>query len=133
MEKQEWKNENNGKTFFQVFVKWIIDSSLVGFVSSAVPGDVNCLFLFVFDTEDGGAAKESVNEEVRETAAERRQRRMKEKLEKAKLRKKALFDSEYDAAGNSADGNTFFDEWKSEMEIQAKVRSICEYFRYLLV
>jgi len=46
---------------------------------------------------------------------------MKEKLEKAKLRKKALFDSEYDAVGNSGDGKTFFDEWKSEMELQAKV------------
>ena len=78
--------------------------------------------------EDGGSAKESVNEEVRETAAERRQRRMKEKLEKAKLRKKALFDSEYDATGNSADGKTFFDEWKSEMELQAKVGGIFEYF-----
>jgi len=77
--------------------------------------------LFVLDTEDGGATKESVSEDVRETAAERRQRRMKEKLEKAKLRKKALFDSEYDAAGNSTDGGTFFDEWKSEMELQAKV------------
>lgn len=80
-------------------------------------------------TEDGGAAKE-LDEEVRETAAERRRRRMKEKLEKAKLRKKALFDSEYDAMGNSADGKTFFDEWKSEMELQAKV-SFCEYFRSL--
>jgi len=48
---------------------------------------------------------------------------MKEKLEKAKLRKKALFDSEYDAGGNSGDGKTFFDEWKSEMEVQAKVSS----------
>jgi len=46
---------------------------------------------------------------------------MKEKLEKAKLRKKALFDNEYDAGGNSSDGKTFFDEWKSEMELQAKV------------
>jgi len=72
------------------------------------------------DTGDGTSVKESVDE-ARETAAERRQRRMKEKLEKAKLRKKALFDSEYDAVGNSADGKTFFDEWKSEMELQAKV------------
>jgi len=80
------------------------------------------------DTEDGEGTKESVSEDVRETAAERRQRRMKEKLEKAKLRKKALFDSEYDATGNSADGGTFFDEWKSEMELQAKVGNVLYLF-----
>jgi len=73
--------------------------------------------LFTSDSGDGGSA----DEEVRETAAERRQRRMKEKLEKAKLRKKALFDSEYDAMGNSSNGKTFFDEWKSETELQAQV------------
>jgi len=54
---------------------------------------------------------------------------MKEKLEKAKLRKKALFDSEYDASGNSTEGNTFFDEWKAEMELQAKVSSMREYLQ----
>jgi len=78
--------------------------------------------LFVLGTGDDKSASELVDE-VRETAAERRQRRMKEKLEKAKLRKKALFDSEYDAGGNSGDGKTFFDDWKSEMELQAKVSS----------
>ena len=86
------------------------------------------LISFVLGTEDGGAGKELDEEEVRETATERRQRRMKEKLEKAKLRKKALFDSEYDATGNSADGKTFFDEWKSEMELQGKV---CKFFSSL--
>lgn len=83
--------------------------------------------LLILDSGDGGAAKVSDEEDVRETAAERRQRRMKEKLEKAKLRKKALFDNEYDALGNSADGKSFFDEWKSETELQAKV-GISEYF-----
>jgi len=76
--------------------------------------------VFVLITGDVKSVTESADE-ARETAAERRQRRMKEKLEKAKLRKKALFDSEYDAVGNSGDGKTFFDEWKSEMELQAKV------------
>ena len=76
---------------------------------------------FWFRTVDGGTTKEA-EDVTRETAVERRQRRMKEKLEKAKLRKKALFDSEYDAVGGTAgDGKTFFDEWKSEMEVQAKV------------
>lgn len=89
-------------------------------------------FCVIFATLEGGSAKDSVSGEVRETAAERRQRRMKEKLEKAKLRKKVLFDSEYDAAGNSADGNTFFDEWKAEMELQAKVGNVCEYCRSFL-
>jgi len=85
-------------------------------------------FPFVLDDGDGQAAKE----EVRETAKERRQRRMKEKLEKAKLRKKALFDSEYDAVGSSADGKTFFDDWKSETELQAKV-CVLAYFETLLM
>jgi len=90
-----------------------------------IPKNVSCIYVFGLVTGAGGAAKE-LGEEVRETAVERRQRRMKEKLEKAKLRKKALFDSEYDASGNSADGKNFFDEWKSEMELQAKV-GICGY------
>jgi len=88
---------------------------------------------FILDTGDGTVTNELTDEEVRETAAERRQRRMKEKLEKAKLRKKALFDSEYDATGNNADGKTYFDELKSKMELQAKV-GVCEYFRsYFIV
>ena len=92
--------------------------------------NMSSLFVFVFGTGDDGVTKELGGEEVRETAVERRQRRMKEKLEKAKLRKKALFDSEYDAVGVSADGKSFFDDWKSEMELQAKV-SVCQYFSSL--
>jgi hypothetical protein len=61
-------------------------------------------------------------EETKETTAERRQRRMKEKLERAKLRKKALFDMEYDDKGDG-EKKTYFEEWKAEMEVQAKVRN----------
>ena len=45
---------------------------------------------------------------------------MKEKLERAKLRKKTLFDMEYDDKGDG-EKKSYFDEWKAEMEVQAKV------------
>jgi hypothetical protein len=45
---------------------------------------------------------------------------MKEKLERAKLRKKALFDMEYDDKGDG-EKKTYFEEWKAELEVQAKV------------
>jgi len=60
------------------------------------------------------------DEQTKETAIERRQRRMKEKLERSKLRKKAMFDMEYDDKGDG-EKKTYFEEWKTEMDMQAKV------------
>jgi len=61
-------------------------------------------------------------DQTAETTAERRHRRMKEKLERAKLRKKALFDSEYDDCGtDNAGTKSFYEAWKAELEEQVKL------------
>lgn len=65
-------------------------------------------------------------EETKETPVERRQRRMKEKLERAKLRKKAMFDMEYDDNGDG-EKKSYFEEWKAENDLQAKVNFLLNF------
>ena len=59
---------------------------------------------------------------AREAQEQKRAARMATK----KARTKALFDAAYDAGGGERGADksqTYFDEWKAEMEVQAKVRA----------
>ena len=54
--------------------------------------------------------------------AEQRKKSAYEKRLAKKEKMKAMFDAEYDDGGKG----TFYDEWKSEMEQQAQVRSMMD-------